>query len=51
MKPNRGVPAESVKKPYKAPVLIEYGALRELTAGGISGPAEGSMTGDLTRKP
>ena len=38
------------KRVYEAPRLRNYGAVRELTAGGSGMSDEGSMTTDTTRK-
>ena len=32
----------ATQRPYRAPRLLVYGAMRELTAGGTSGVAEGT---------
>ncbi len=42
---------EANARPYNSPRLLVYGAVRELTAGGSGQSDEGSMTGDLTRRP
>jgi len=39
------------KKPNHAPLLVEYGSVRDLTIGGTGMSNEGSMKTDLTRHP
>ena len=38
------------KKPYRSPVLTEYGSIVDLTKGATGAADEGIMISDLTRK-
>ena len=50
MNNQRDAEANPVKQPYAPPVITEYGALEELTAGGTGNASEGSP-GNSAKRP